>query len=123
MENVEQPKLDPKHRDAVIADLTARRDLIAKGWCKGTYAQDETGVACLVSSDRAVSFCLLGAAMRVDENSGYPPSIGNDLIRQAAGRYLTIATINDSFDSADEVIDLLDRAITLAASLVCSTSP
>lgn len=45
--------------------LAAARDLVAKGHCHGTYARDRDGLKVDCLSDRAVSFCMLGAVRRV----------------------------------------------------------
>ena len=44
----------------LLADLHALRDLLAQGWCQGTYARDTFGNAVDCRSSRACAWCLLG---------------------------------------------------------------
>lgn len=50
--------------------LIAARAKIDRGWCKGAWAQDSMGRACGATSQRAQSWCLLGAVLAAEGHGG-----------------------------------------------------
>lgn len=51
-----------KRQEVKVLDRAA--ELLAKGWCRGTYARDSKGNECMTTSPKAVTFCMVGALMR-----------------------------------------------------------
>lgn len=45
--------------------LRKAKALIENGWCQGSNAKDSAGDRCDERSDRAASFCALGALVRI----------------------------------------------------------
>ena len=106
------------------ANLAAARALIAAGWCRGSYAEDEAGQALgseQINDETArasppVCYCARGALVRVlnlpdDRNSGHTPE--SAAISTVARRYWRDSeiTVNDEAQSVAEVLTLFDLAM------------
>lgn len=97
-----------------VGVLRAVRSFIERGWIQGNYAKTADGTACNIWSEEACSWCLLGAI-----NAAY---FLTDLKTHSWVTFkistlttIGIATWNDTPGrSQQEVLDLLDKAITLA---------
>lgn len=92
--------------------LKKARKLIDKGWTKGAFARTKSGKECFSQSPNAVKFCLLGAVSSVFlDSSGYDHA-KKALARTLPNSELGIAQFNDNCKNKQQVLDLIDRAIS-----------
>lgn len=94
--------------------LERSAELVAKGWCQGSYAKDKNGERCHFTDRRAKSFCLSGAINKITNEL-----VGNDDYKLAYRVTLTLgenlsaeaeapSSWNDSPDrTQQEVVDML----------------
>lgn len=115
----------PKQRkkaDMSIKDkLIEARALIEKpeNWTQGAFARDEKGEAVEIGSDKAVSYCMIGALWRAcnageDRTKARP---AQDVLHKAAEQVTgdsSILLVND-FGTHEEVIRVFDAAIERAS--------
>jgi hypothetical protein len=94
--------------------LTNARALIAKGWTQGHYARMASGYPCHENSQRAVSWCLVGAVCRAGEIYLRQALDAVEYLREIIGDpdLPLIGNWNDAPGrTQEEVLALLDRAI------------
>lgn len=99
--------------------LQETKHLLSKGWTKGTYATDIRGDSCGPRSPAARRFCLLGALYRTGMHNaeGFEGmNIAHNALHQVVQTESGLAgaglsTFNDTRDSVEEVIEIIDKAI------------
>jgi hypothetical protein len=94
------------------ADVERAIELLKAGWTKGAYARNGFGTDVRVSDPDACSFCTMGAFDRaVYERTGQRTWVDlTDLSLFYQHHGLGgIATTNDSVDSVDPIISLLEE--------------
>ena len=103
-------------RDKIIDEVVA---LIEAGWTKKAYARDRHGTPCSSHSDKAASFCLIGALHRAALNLDLEGHIMNpdfnrlyhdlaDTTRLEHGN--TLLGFNDYSFGPERVLKLLEEA-------------
>lgn len=90
----------------------ARQLLVEKGWTRGQYAIDARGTPVSARNPDAAAFCMLGAVQHVYGSFGASAVIR--LLERAAGPGVELISFNDRRRSVKPVLDLFDRAISLA---------
>jgi hypothetical protein len=91
-------------------DLRAARALIQRGWCKGAFARDETGIPVAPNEHHAVQWCSRGAiaAATIRREAEHVAAV--DALKMQVG--FAIAVWNDARERTQaEVLAAFDRAI------------
>lgn len=115
---------DPSNDDAMVRSLISAKDLISdpKHWTTDMLARNHQGRNCSPLSEKAVSFCAVGAMMRVTDIDLVSPLVvpTHPLRRAAAEIYVpglsckaTPARVNNALGHA-VTLGMFDRAIELA---------
>lgn len=83
------------------------KELLRKGWCKGTMFRDAQGRQC--REPEAVSYCLLGAlsAAGITVDSRYYRLLSAETVCDG------FAGFNDRQESIEPVLDMVDRMASL----------
>ena len=104
---------------SMLDSLTLVRELIEapESWIQNNIAEDADGHPTFVSSPTACRFCLLGAICRVTASSNREKDLIECLHAVDDTRQLDdgIPEFNDTA-THDEVLSILDRAISAASS-------
>lgn len=104
---------------STVQILKNARALIAdeKNWAQKANARDEDGIEVRVGSDRAYSFCVIGALFRASDMDGAKDAreVIRDAISEITGGDRSITRFNDNRAHADVLI-AFDRAIARAES-------
>lgn len=102
--------------DTILAQLSAARALLAKGWCQGTAARNVHGHTVPYTDSHAVAFCVNGAMIRagafdLDHDKGafkYVLAAGN------FGNAPYLANWNDSSRRRHaDILALMDHAVEM----------
>lgn len=100
--------------------LLRGRERIQRGWCQGSFAEDEGGNPTDPQSDKACAFCIRGAM-------AYPPAFytrelfrAHQLLESAAAEYAGerqgLAYFNDRpFRTVEDILAIFDIALRRAA--------
>ena len=78
-----------------------------KNWTQNVCARDEFGNECYSFSEKAVSFCLLGAVRRI--YGEVSPSHIRDLLTDEFGSYGALLTFNDHCNDFGKIKELVER--------------
>lgn len=99
----------------IIEKLEIGRARIAKGWCKGGYGRTVNGEPISALNPECTQWCILGALQTMDP---FAPVVGSYLIQVLPeGCENSLVVFNDRVaKSAQDILDLFDRAIALARS-------
>jgi hypothetical protein len=101
----------------VLNVLRAARGLIVKGWNQNALAEDKMGNDVPVNSDRAVSFCAVGALRRAEFNQGTKGvaakarRVLRSVLPKNATQCGSVMLFNDYAQNKRQVLKLFDRAI------------
>jgi hypothetical protein len=98
--------------NAVEVLIAARKQLTDKGWTKGVFARDDQGRSVNARSEQAACYCIAGAIRSVEDDDN--AAIDARVFLRKAGDYVALVEFNDDCKSVDEVLALIDRAITIA---------
>jgi hypothetical protein len=101
----------------VMKLLQTARGLIVKGWHQNALAEDKMGNEVPFNSDRAVSFCAVGALRRAEFNQDTKgvAAKARQVLRSALPKNGThggsVICFNDYAENKRQVLKLFDRAI------------
>jgi hypothetical protein len=101
----------------VLNVLRAARGLIVKGWNQNALAEDKMGNDVPVNSNKAVSFCAVGALRRAEFNQGTKgvATKARRVLRSALPKDAeyggSVICFNDYAENKRQVLKLFDRAI------------
>lgn len=95
-----------------IAHLHDMHAKITQGWCRGMLAQDKDGREIAYDSDNAAAWCLTGAYRTT--RASYDTHALRILREVVSCGLQGLTTFNDRAESKDEVLDVINKAITYA---------
>lgn len=104
-----------------IEFLKAIRDLFHdKGWCQNDYATNVNGRHAQVFSEEAANFCLVGAALHINQKQEFGYDTPGDVAARALGFADQSAAYdwNDDIKSKRSVLRRITRSIKLLQAKV-----
>lgn len=106
--------------DPMMNVLVEGRGRVEKGWTKGAYARDATGVSVNERSPKAVAWCASGAIRSVIRNDvAHAARLALESVVDYQGSWAPLVGFNDDEATTQaDVLALYDRAIRSARSEV-----
>lgn len=100
--------------EELFSELSRVRELLSMGWTQETYARDADHAACEPAAPQAVCFCVLGACVKVEVETGHNPvNLFLSEIKRAG--YLDVPTYNDDPErTKEDILGLCDKVIERA---------
>ena len=83
-------------------------EYIAKGWCQGVAAKDDSGAMCYPEDSRAREWCLIGALIAVYPEANKTRQDVTTKLQHALGELGFAKWNDDPKRTKQEVIDLLE---------------
>jgi hypothetical protein len=99
--------------------VTEARALLAKGWCKGTFARDINGECVYHGFPNAVAFCSLGAIARAQGDANFGRRAGQvprefySAFEKVSGTQDVVWFNDHKCRSQEEIVDVFDKVIAL----------
>lgn len=98
-----------------LEHLKKMRDLLAKGWTQGALARNRSGRKVRVKSNKAASFCIMGAHYHVRRMTSGKTMLDALFIAAVELNIPSLTSWNDARNrTQSEVLALIDRAIEIA---------